>query len=276
MGRADRNGLVPNCENIRMCRGLTPPSRVWRSARTARESSPVVKTTRRKCGTRTGAVLFELKGHTTPVLGVAFSPDGTRIITGGDPQYGTPQGDPSRMRISPVEGPGEVKVWDARTEQAQFDLKGHTTSVTSVAFSPDGTRIVTSGGIFDAPYEVKVWDAAKGGKALLELNGIDRSWCNVSFSPDGKWIVAGDAEGSTTILNVSTGAVESQFEVPHKKNQLTAFDPHIGKGVLSASFSPDGTRILTGVGMGNDAAGEAIVWDAEERNSSRSRGTQAR
>jgi WD40 repeat protein len=64
---------------------------------------------------RTGAVVLELKGHTTPVLGVAFSPDGTRIITGGDPQYGTPQGDPSGMRIVPVTGPGEVKVWDART-----------------------------------------------------------------------------------------------------------------------------------------------------------------
>ncbi len=40
-----------------------------------------------------------------------------------------------------------------------MELKGHTSPVYSVAFSPDGTRIVTGGGERNKPGEVKVWDA---------------------------------------------------------------------------------------------------------------------
>ncbi len=49
-------------------------------------------------------------------------------------------------------------MWDARTGTPPLELKGHTGGVTSVAFSPDGTRIVTGSGDPTA----KVWDAADG------------------------------------------------------------------------------------------------------------------
>ena len=39
-----------------------------------------------------------------------------------------------------------MKVWDADTGQETLTLKGHTSWVTSVAFSPDGKRIVTGSG----------------------------------------------------------------------------------------------------------------------------------
>ena len=55
---------------------------------------------------------------------VAFSPDGTRIVTGSDD--------------------GTAKVWDARTGTALLELKGHTSAgEVAWSFSPDGTRIVT-------------------------------------------------------------------------------------------------------------------------------------
>jgi WD40 repeat protein len=58
-------------------------------------------------------------------LGVAFSPDGTRIVTGSFD--------------------GTAKVWDAGTGTPLLELKGHTGPVHSVAFSRDGTHIVTGG-----------------------------------------------------------------------------------------------------------------------------------
>jgi WD40 repeat protein len=67
---------------------------------------------------------------------VAFSPDGQRIAAGG-----------------PIDG--TVKVWDTQTGQDKLTLKGHTGSVTGVAFSPDGQRIVS--GSLDGT--VRVWDA---------------------------------------------------------------------------------------------------------------------
>src|SRR5947207_3849754 len=51
------------------------------------------------------------------VLSASFSPDGTRIVTGGG-----------------VNGTGEALVWDARTGTAMLELKGHTHLVMSVAF----------------------------------------------------------------------------------------------------------------------------------------------
>jgi hypothetical protein len=97
-------------------------------------------------------------------LSAAFSPDGARIATGSQDRT--------------------VKVWDTRTGETLLDLKGHEASVLSVAFSPDGTRIVSSDGT-----TAKVWDA-RTGAALIELKGQPGTVAKVSFTPDGTRIVA--------------------------------------------------------------------------------------
>ena len=53
-------------------------------------------------------------------------------------------------------------VWDASTGRQTLSLKGHKQSVSGVAFSPDGTWIV-SGSLDRA---VKFWDAATGAEIL--------------------------------------------------------------------------------------------------------------
>ena len=57
-----------------------------------------------------------------------------------------------------------AKVWDARTGTPVLELKGHTGAVWGVAFSPDGTRIVTGSDDTTA----KVWDAGRGCPARTQ------------------------------------------------------------------------------------------------------------
>ena len=53
--------------------------------------------------------LFTLYGHTGPVLAVAFSPDGERIVTG-------------TTKVNAVNRPGEVKLWDARSGTSVLEM----------------------------------------------------------------------------------------------------------------------------------------------------------
>lgn len=66
------------------------------------------------------------------------------------------------------------------------ELLGHTSSVNSVAFSPDGQRIASGSG----DNSVRVWDFYTG-ESLAELLGHTLSVRSVAFSFDGQRIASG-------------------------------------------------------------------------------------
>ena len=91
-----------------------------------------------------GQIKSSLRGGKA-IFSLAFSPDGQLIATGeGDPY------DPSEA--------GAVRIYCASTGQVKRALTGHQSGVSSVHFSPDGTRLVT--GSYDKT--VKIWNPATG------------------------------------------------------------------------------------------------------------------
>ena len=72
---------------------------------------------------------------------------------------------------------------------------GHTRTVLSVVFSPDGQRLASVDG-----YEtVKVWDAATG-QEVLTLKGHT----SVAFSPDGQRLAAAGVDRTVTVWEATT------------------------------------------------------------------------
>ena len=83
-------------------------------------------------------------------------------------------------------------------------LRGHTSRVHVVAFSPDG-RLVASGG---ADQSVKVWETAAGkDKELRSLPGHTDYVFGMAFSADGRRLASAGEEKIIHIWDVATGAL---------------------------------------------------------------------
>ncbi|KAJ7854836.1 hypothetical protein B0H14DRAFT_3648960 [Mycena olivaceomarginata] len=80
-------------------------------------------------------------------------------------------------------------------------LAGHTGSVWSVAFSPDGARIAS--GSHDST--VRVWDTATGQQVGEPLAGHTGSVWSVAFSPDGTRIASGSHDRTVRVWDTATG-----------------------------------------------------------------------
>jgi WD40 repeat protein/tRNA A-37 threonylcarbamoyl transferase component Bud32 len=152
--------------------------------------------------------LKALRGHTGPILAVAYSPDGQRIVTGSADHT--------------------AKVWDAARGKELLTLRGHTEPVKSVAFSPDGQRILT--GSWDNT--AMLWDATNGTRLRI-LKGHEAAIFSVAFSSNGQRIVTGSQDKTAKVWDAVTGT------------NLLSFYGH-SNGVWAVAFSPDGQRIVSG------------------------------
>jgi sugar lactone lactonase YvrE len=185
---------------------------------------------------------------------VAFSPDGTQVLTGladnsaklwnavtgaGIRTFSGHTSLVSSVAFSPdgtkvLTGSRDntAKLWNAQTGAEIRTFTGHTNTVNAVAFSPDGSRVLT--GAYWPDCTAKLWDAATG-EVVRTFAGHTASVNAVAFSPDGTRILTGASKPDNTakLWAVATGA------------ELRAFAGHADI-ISSVAFSPDGSKALTG------------------------------
>ncbi|MCD4785543.1 MAG: protein kinase [Candidatus Eremiobacteraeota bacterium] len=152
--------------------------------------------------------LRTLKGHSSDVNSVAFSPDGKYMASGSNDKT--------------------IKMWNKDTGKCLRTLKGHSSDINSVKFSPDSKYIAS--GSYD--HTIKIWDA-DSGECLRTLKGHSGSVYSVAFSPDGKYIASGGWDKTIKIWDADTGEC------------LKTLIGHT-LWVRSIAFSPDGKNIATG------------------------------
>ena len=100
---------------------------------------------------------------------IQYSPDGTRLAVASS-----------------------IGIWlyDTATLQEVALLTGHTGSVNSAAYSPEGNTIAS--GSDDTT--IRLWDAVTG-EHIRTLKGHTGTVLSVSFSPDGRIIASGGGDG---------------------------------------------------------------------------------
>jgi WD40 repeat protein len=125
---------------------------------------------------------------------------------------------------------------------AQFNLlrrfEGHTETVYSIAFSPDGTLALSGA----ADTSLILWDIARG-EAIRSFTGHTEIVSSVAFSPDGTLALSGAGDKTLILWDIASGEA------------IRTFTGHT-EAVYSVAFSPDGTQALSG-----SADKTLILWD---------------
>lgn len=141
---------------------------------------------------------------------------------------------------------GLIRLYDLGSGQITGTYKGHNGSISSLAFNPNGTELISA----SIDHTVRVWpfDVVSTSRELTGHNGA--VWMAM-LSPDGQLAVTGGADKTVRIWDAYTGKV---------KKSINAHD----SAVTVALFSPDGQQILSAGGDGrvklwNAVTGELIT-----------------
>lgn len=148
------------------------------------------------------------KGHTGPILCLALSADGKKVLSGGQDRT--------------------IRIWDAGSGKELAKLEGHSEAVAGVAFSRDGKNVLS--GSHDRT--LRFWDA-ETGKEIMKLEGHTDQITSVAISPDAKKAISGSRDKTVRL-----------WDLPGRK-ELHTFTGHEGR-VNCVTIAPDGKTAASG------------------------------
>jgi WD40 repeat protein len=174
-----------------------------------------------------------LPGHAVTVFSLAFHPSGRFLASTGD--------DPD-----PAPGFNAIKVWDLMSGREAFQAEtfpGAGGVLFSVAYSPDGKRLVAAG----QDRKLKVWDA-NNGRRIGVMGEHDRNVFNLAFSPNGRYLASAGKDGKVLIWDGT--------RLDQRQDNPPAVGSAGGEIADTMAFSQDSTRLVIG-----SSALTATVWD---------------
>jgi WD40 repeat protein len=130
-------------------------------------------------------------------------------------------------------------LWDWKSGELIRTLEGHSSWVTSVAFSPNGLYALSG----SDDNTMKLWDWQRG-EVIQTLEGHNDGVNSVAFSPDGKYALSGSDDNTLKLWDWKKGIVKAWFNL-----ESLAF---------CCAFSPDGQFIAAG-----DKAGRVYFFKLE-------------
>ena len=118
-------------------------------------------------------------------------------------------------------------MWDVKGRRLIGAPLGHEDAVTAVAFTPDGTRLVSG----SEDNTIRFWNAETEAPIGTPHHGHEAGPGTVAVGRDGSLLVSGGFRPSARIWNALTG------------EQIRAIE---GQDIRSLAISPDNARIIAG------------------------------
>jgi len=171
---------------------------------------------------------------------------------------------------------GTIRMWDLNSKEKPLSLRPHFGPVTSLAFTPDGGRLI-SASLDDT---IKSWNIVKGNlEPINETHAGKEGLRAMALSPDGTIVAGGGENGNVKLWNTATFEERGILQGNSGRITAVAFDPtgklvvmgsegrtirlwrpdpsqrfatqpileyKIQGGVKSLVFSPDGRSIFSG------------------------------
>ena len=185
--------------------------------------------------TGSGEILDQVNAG-EPILGLAISPDGTKMLSaGGVLQGGTEY---------------TITFWNIEDKKLQRirdygeGSTGHTEAIRQIVFSPDGTQFVSA----SQDATLILWDI-ESGEILQQFEGHTDLVYDVVFSPDGNSLFSASWDKTLIQWDIASGEIVQRF------------GKHT-EPVWGLDISPDGTKLVSG---SQDTT--MILWDIQSGQS---------
>jgi serine/threonine protein kinase len=173
-----------------------------------------------------------------PVLDVAWDPTGKWLAAVGGPCQPCYQPPHSIASNFPLSESPFAAIFDASTGNLCHTLRGHTSTVASVAFHPHGDSLVTAS--WDGT--ARVWNT-RNGDAQQVLAGHHNRVVDAQFSPQGDQLATASWDNSVGLWHAHDGS-NIAFLYGHRSP------------VHRIAFHPSGLLLASADWMGN-----VILWD---------------
>ena len=166
--------------------------------------------------------MLDTGGHTANVRGLAFTPDGRRLVSASQDKT--------------------VRVWDVDTGKTVRIIRGETApgswgTIYAMALSPDGRWLAVGGFLRDegdaaVAAAVRLYDFASGRLEAL-LKGHDNVVWALAFSGDSTRLISGSFDKTAIVWDLAT------------RRQMLRLSGHAGQ-IKAVAFAHDRERVVTG------------------------------